>query len=122
MVLVYVEPCGKWQEVYVADAGIVTAGRAQSTVLDLKRVVASGFDHVSLDDEFEKKILGLTVTEDMIEVRQCEGSFPKGDFMENGRSISNGKWYYITCNRALDELRALEGAARLTQAAEDDLN
>ena len=116
-VLVFIEPTNDWQDVYVADMGCLTKGRVNSTILNLKQIVASGFDEIIVHEGARLK---LKIAPEMLDVKLCDSSYPVGDPLADEKVIYNGKWYYITCKAAFAELDAMDEIAATVQGASDD--
>ena len=106
-VLVYIEPTATWSEVWVPDYAAFTDAHAFSTVQDMKMIILAAFEPIVVD--------GLTMTfgVDDLEIKLCKGSHPDGDTLAGTRHLVNGKWYYVTANRLLEQLD------QATQAADD---
>ena len=103
-VLVYIEPCYEWQDIYLADLGTVTNGKVFTTVGDMKKIILAGFEDVTPGDS------KMELQMDHIEVKRAKGSHADGDNLAHDAQIYHGKWYYVTANKLLEDYEKLKTA------------
>eukprot|EP00959_Pyramimonas_sp_CCMP1952_P452667 9466972-Pyramimonas_sp.AAC.2 len=110
-VLVFTEPTATWSEVFVPDFAAFTNAAASSTAQDLKLVILSAFEPICVNGVAWK--FGV----DDLEITNCQGSHPDGDQLGDKHHLINGKWYYVTANRLLEQLEVQDQI----EAAADDV-
>ena len=103
-VLLFIEPTMTWSEVFIPDFSAFTKGAVASTISDLKLVILSAFDPVTVNG------YNLKFTPDDLEIRTCSGSHAQGSPLVDGTRVVNGKWYYVTMDGLLKQLEWADSA------------
>jgi len=100
-VLVYIEQCNVWEEVFVPDYGAITNGMSFTTVGDLTHIIMASFKLIEVE--------GFTLEMDMsmLEIKRCQGSHPKGEKLTDNSLLWHGKWYYVTAEKLVAEMKKI---------------
>eukprot|EP00959_Pyramimonas_sp_CCMP1952_P186988 3910178-Pyramimonas_sp.AAC.1 len=112
---IYIDPCSQWEVVHVYNMADLTSGKLCTTVLDLKRIIMAGFEDIVVGK------ISLKVDTWMVEVKMCSGSCPVGSELKDTDAVYDGKWYYVTCNNLLSELRKMDSDETKVKAANEDV-